>query len=107
MSAKHTAGPWIVENENYDQDGGTLVRTADTTCICNVWGTERAYDPNEESVANARLIAAAPDLLSVLEELVDGMPDVEDSKTRVLARARDTIAAARGLSSATSTVSEG
>lgn len=36
------------------------------------------------------------ELVSVLKELVEGMPEVEDSETRVLFRARQVIAKAEG-----------
>ena len=66
---KHTPGPWVVEPENYDCDGGTLVRTKGKICLANVWGVMFAKTPDDESLANARLIAAAPDLLEALEYL--------------------------------------
>lgn len=60
MNAKHTPGPWIV---NYDglnidtkQDGG-------------IEQVARVSRTNEEREANARLIAAAPDLLDALKEI--------------------------------------
>lgn len=65
MSTNHTPGPWIPHN-------GPCVFVVTTTTkprtfrICTI-NTDRA-----EAEANARLIAAAPDLLAVLKEtLVD------------------------------------
>jgi len=53
--------------------------------------TANAETPEPEKLANARLIAAAPDLLLALERLTHPMADDED-----LSFARDCIANARG-----------
>lgn len=45
---KHTPGPWIVKNKN-------VVTNSDFNFVC--------------SEANARLIAAAPEMLELLEEI--------------------------------------
>jgi hypothetical protein len=50
-----------------------------------------AETPEPEKLANARLIASAPDLLLALERLIHPMADDED-----LSFARDCIANARG-----------
>lgn len=62
--AKHTPGPWRVGK------GGPN--------MCPTVGTEKglmvamvAYGDSHPTQANARLIAAAPDLLEALEELAD------------------------------------
>lgn len=59
---KHTPGPWAIDEfENYKNrsDGKTLINDANGKAI--------AYVFNE---ANARLLAAAPDLLEALEALL-------------------------------------
>jgi hypothetical protein len=59
MTTKHTPGPWASRNGRiYQADRENLT-------IANI---ARAFD-GDYSEANARLIAAAPDLLSVLKEL--------------------------------------
>ena len=56
---KHTPGPWTVgEFEVLFRNQRTV-----NPSICTVFGTEH------ETLLNARLIAAAPDLLAVVEEL--------------------------------------
>ena len=61
MSAKHTPGPWCVETGDKD------------SCYAKQWptiqsdeyeivGTEGLYGDIDTDIANARLIAAAPDL---------------------------------------------
>ena len=61
----HTPGPWKVELGSYDPhtDRYPPVVTAECRDVCTV---EDTYDDGE---ANARLIAAAPDLLAVCERL--------------------------------------
>ena len=77
--SKHTQGPWMI----YDDGDGE-----DSSDIINVWIDDRdggeKYDiaamlldrPVGERKANARLIAAAPDLLAALEGLVSWFGEV-------------------------------
>lgn len=63
-TTKHTPGPWIVDENNatiFANDS----RWEDPTAICKVDTL-----PGEETDANARLIAAAPELLEALESLL-------------------------------------
>ena len=83
MKTPHTPGPW--------RQTGINVRAGDAL-IC--WATNHhanAETPESEKLANARLIASAPDLLLALERLIHPMADDED-----LSYARDCIANARG-----------
>jgi hypothetical protein len=66
--SKHTDGPWqingfdrIVHGEIITSDGGIIAAVHDFN----------RYDRDEERAANARLIAAAPDLLAALVEAED------------------------------------
>jgi hypothetical protein len=69
MNAKHTPGPWVAD--------GSRVRIATPTkCgyreglridTCYI---EDAWENDPEAEANARLIAAAPDMLTALEAVV-------------------------------------
>lgn len=67
MKSKHTPGPWeYAENSanNFDVFGA-----GDTVEVAVVWGLD---DPlKAEREANARLIAAAPELLEALEDSLD------------------------------------
>jgi hypothetical protein len=69
MSTTHTPGPW----HDYTEPHGTRhilpcpQPTLDTVQICTFGGT--AYRSKSETDANARLLAAAPDLLAALERL--------------------------------------
>jgi hypothetical protein len=67
MTEKHTPGPWSIWRDfNVIADKGTRA-------IANCGGfsnSRNAEADHEENVANARLIAAAPDLLEALKEMV-------------------------------------
>ena len=63
MSAKHSPGPW--------HESGIAIEDGDGYTVCimgEIDGFESGYDPCENSTANARLIAAAPELLAELKD---------------------------------------
>ena len=80
MSTKHTTGPWTFTldsfapgaystiwcKKQYDDGGGiiaTVIKVSETR------NTTTPLPDHEASMANTRLIAAAPDLLAALERL--------------------------------------
>ena len=74
--SKHTPGPWISESPT--RDGTSVKSTAalfSTVAWCgagSIWSSSGSYEiSHEEAEANARLIAAAPDLLEVAKLLLD------------------------------------
>ena len=71
MNTKHTPGPWQVD-ETYTSM--YMVTTTKARCpVAEVMCASDMYsciDPTQEEEANAKLIAAAPDLLEALRELV-------------------------------------
>ena len=62
MKHQHTPGPW--RNEGFEN---LVVNAADGSTIVGTPGAS-PYAPLSEHKANARLIAAAPDLLAALED---------------------------------------
>ena len=60
----HTKGPWAVcYDGRIDGQGGKF--------ICSFrWSTYKEFNDNEEDKANARIIAAAPELLEACKEAV-------------------------------------
>lgn len=62
MSAKHTPGPWRVHNLRVEPP-------PDPQRANGGWTVAQVYGPDAE--ANARLIAAAPELLEALAWFVD------------------------------------
>ena len=68
MSATHTQGPWFTHYEGAVLHVIPCTRpTAGTVQICTANGT--AYRAKSETEANFRLIAAAPELLAMLEAI--------------------------------------
>jgi ATP:corrinoid adenosyltransferase len=59
MSGKHTPGPWLAAGKHITQDDGGVI--AYTTAYAK---------PTPRQLADARLIAAAPDLLEALQEVL-------------------------------------
>jgi hypothetical protein len=63
--SKHTAGPW----KQLNGTSPTII-DAEKLRVCEmVWSASKYDDNSEMMYANARLIAAAPDLLNTLERL--------------------------------------
>ena len=65
-AARHTPGPWT-----YPGGTGNFVGGPDRLRIADLGGLERSP---EERQANARLIAAAPDLLAACKSVLDSVP---------------------------------
>lgn len=88
----HTPGPWFLPREN----AGSLA-----TSVWARGGDVRVADCNSGAISlsgrqcDARLIAAAPDLLACLQEAVG---DIESKYGDFLTRARASIASATGVS---------
>ncbi len=92
-TAKHTAGPW-----HFDRRPDSSVEIQDTNAIPVAVMTRR-FQRN----ANARLIAAAPDLLEALEEvtalayrLAMASPTLNPEVDRIIPNAQSAIARAKG-----------
>lgn len=81
----HTPGPWYVEDGFVWRDNETI---ADPHCSL-------LFD-SEEMEDNARLIAAAPDLLAALESLLAVcVEELDDKRTPEMRQARNAIAKAK------------
>lgn len=100
MTATHTPGPWAITLDAMD----TFVSSADGKTICEIAHSRDFSNPAKECVANARLIAAAPDLLDALDALTitilqncceDDYANMHGLK-KYVERARAAIAKARG-----------
>ena len=68
MNAPHTAGPWSV--------GSHRSITSPSGTICETY----SHMGESEADANERLIAAAPDLLNALEDILYWTTDKEKTK---------------------------
>lgn len=68
MSTKHTPGPWQAQPET-DYVPAQVSRLGEKAAIVDVFGDNR-----EQRGANARLIAAAPELLLALRLMLDAVP---------------------------------
>ena len=76
MNTKHTPGPWAIETvkrligdskETYDSLCVTFASPLRAKLIC-----ELGADTLPDNPQNARLIAAAPDLLAALKDILSG-----------------------------------
>jgi len=73
VSAQHTPGPWAFNDEAHRIESDAPGYPNDGWAICELMG--------QDIIGNARLIAAAPDMLAALTDLVlvfDARPDIMD-----------------------------
>lgn len=94
---KHTPGYWFTEGHSVvSEDGGVGI------CTCSLEAMQEFADSRaeEETMANIRLIASAPQLLYALQDLYEHVKTLQQNhsvQTRVrLVSARDAIAMATG-----------
>lgn len=84
--SEHTPGPWLVRSKRIAGLEGLPAAvtqgTAPYTAVCQFNWVMYQRRTTEEYEANARLIAAAPDLLALLEEAYDALPH-GDLATRI------------------------
>lgn len=110
QAVTHTPGPWTVEPWSYD-NGRRMVHTIQTKTdavaqLCNLYRHPDHTDADAEMMANARLIASAPELLEALESCwlelrqmhQEYQPDCKGGcpTTAAMLQARDAIRKARG-----------
>jgi len=88
MTSKHTPGPWWTDGEYNHDEAGCAVLAARTDCGplpgnptrgMVAWASELLLENAERCAANARLIAAAPDLLEALIDITPHMPPADAS----------------------------
>lgn len=86
MTTKHTPGPWLLRTTPTSAGLCHIVSAADWRGAFIYGdgirkGVDDALPKAQELAANARLIAAAPDLLEALQEMVAGDAEaIEDAK---------------------------
>mgnify|MGYP001600623960 CR=1 FL=1 len=98
MKTKHTPGPWKVTELDWDSSDTYINPSRETgefALICRMTGSHAHKN------ANARLIAAAPELLEALEEALTapfGLVRGDDARkqTDFVTKARAAIAKAKG-----------
>lgn len=74
--AQHTAGEWQISQ--YTNYRGFSIHAPGRGCIAERWYDKDQDEPyGEEIIANARLIAAAPELLAALESVLKCFVTVE------------------------------
>ena len=100
---KHTPGPWIVAEDQVGDNDGNVI--ADVTKY-NEWNTTEGIVTNEMPwEANARLMAAAPEMLEMIKEMTELLYEigerldnelVSESLMRIVKRSRSYVARIEG-----------
>ena len=73
----HTEGPWTIQYSGNDYEGNIICANANRAVAGTI--TDALSDATSEDEANARLIAAAPDLLAALKALLESIESVDFS----------------------------
>ena len=92
QTAQHTPGPWVVDEKSVALGVGRHGRTT----VYEIRNSPDLMVNNREVVANARLIAAAPDLLAALESIIDADGRGEQAVAIARGQAHAAIKRARG-----------
>lgn len=77
---KHTPGPWVIE-DSY------VLQAATNKSIAEVFAVDTTLD-TDAGHANARLIAAAPELLVALKDILASFDGVVEGKCRICGEPR-------------------
>ena len=96
METKHTPGPWRIEEWEFKLRPNAPMILAKQDAICEVMDLWCMNDRAEERDANARLIAAAPDLYEALELARKSLRFAAPGQNRALAKIEAALAKARG-----------
>ena len=98
METKHTPGPWRLLRPTVGVDANWHVADSGDTFVAHVFGF--AHSTDEQARVNARLIAAAPELLEALHGLLQDTQhkehDCGDTEWCPVIRAKRAIALATG-----------
>ena len=80
MVMEHTPGPWVIDHETRPAGVCVVYNTSHPNGFVYIRGALGYWDADrDENMANARLIAAAPELLEALELMLDAFLDTEGS----------------------------
>jgi hypothetical protein len=101
MSApKHTPGPWLIQQGDEWADGIVTLHGHNEDGTPMYWTVASYNRRRDEAEANARLIAAAPEMLETLKAMAEGCSVPADDVQRAIRdRARAAIAKATGSAS--------
>lgn len=94
----HTPGPWVVVNDTAIAPAWAINERVAKTIAVNLRENEDGSFPEygECQKADTHLIAAAPDLLDAVEELLIYLADWDDPDNETCQRARAAVAKAKG-----------
>ena len=94
MKTKHTSGPWYIDNIQ-DEDFRVNISSIDSNVACAYHLSDDPVNVDDECMSNARLIAAAPELLEACKSISEWAIN-KDIPFDVISKIRHAIAKAEG-----------
>lgn len=112
MSTQHTPGPWIGKDDNgkfnSNHEWSAQDEGSDCSEVAPIWANGKvialvvhssdnfSFESHPSIEANARMIAAAPDLLEALKYMLEVCPAINNQGEEAHCKARAAIAKAEG-----------
>lgn len=93
MSAKHTPGPWELRSDDMGGLSSLIYPVGSESPTASVTGY---YSSRRQTLPNARLIAAAPELLEALTDALCALEVADKQYVYVIDKARAAIAKVTG-----------
>lgn len=77
--SKHTPGPWLIDVANYH--AGHIATVDHNGSVIEIWS--ETWPKLEDAPANARLIAAAPELLEAAQAAMNCIGELPPTQARI------------------------
>ncbi|MBK5213594.1 MAG: hypothetical protein JJE55_08050 [Flavobacteriaceae bacterium] len=89
MESRHTKGDWQVRTHSYNPQHSSAIVSNHTILVADIY--INSHSNCNEAEANAKLIAAAPDLLETLQNIIGVLEAIGSGDTIIAKAAKEAI----------------